>query len=127
MKYILSFLMLLFVFTVNVHKNLAEDIYITDIVVAEEQAKETKTKLLLIFSADWCKYCGPLKDSLDKNIDLVNTKYTVCYIDFDDHRDLASKYNIRSIPATIIINDNNTFTKVIGFSNFDRYKNLLGL
>lgn len=128
MKYILSFLFLIFLVFSNVQTLRAnEDVYIDNIEIAQEYAEENEKTLLLIFTADWCKYCKPLHDAIEANQDLVNEKYVVCYIDFDKNKDLVRKYNVGAIPATIIIRENNLITKIIGFSSFPNYRQKIGL
>lgn len=100
---------------------------INDISLAEENAKANNKTLLLIFTADWCKYCVPLKQQVQLNIDTVNKKFVVCYVDFDKNKDLAKKYNIRSLPSSVFVKDNGERRTIMGFSNFSSYKNYLGL
>ena len=121
MKYILC---LLLAFSVsNIYAT--ENIYIEDVEVAQEYAKETNTKLLLIFSADWCKYCVFLKDAIYKNIENIDDEYTVCIIDYDRNPDLARKYRVTSLPQSVIVGQTNQ--KKIGFSSFTNYRTWLGL
>jgi len=121
MKYILF---LLLVFSVsNIYAT--ENIYINDVEVAQEYAEKTNTKLLLIFSADWCKYCVFLKDAIYDNIETIDDQYTVCIIDYDKNRDLVNKYRVTSLPQSVILH--NTIKKKVGFSSFTNYRTWLGL
>jgi thioredoxin-related protein len=121
MKYILC---LLLAFSVsNVYAT--ENIYIDDVEVAQEYAKETNTKLLLVFSADWCKYCVFLKDAIYNNINTIESEYTVCIVDYDNNRNLANKYRVTSLPQSVVVD--NTIKKKVGFSSFTNYRKWLGL
>lgn len=103
----------------------AETIVINDVGVAIKQAKETDTKVLLVYIADWCKYCEYLKRDLIKNMDEINEEYTVCFVDFDTNRELARKHGVSSIPVSVILNDN---IKTTGYGgDFNSYKRFLGL
>lgn len=125
MKYILT--LLIFIFVINNHNVFAnESIYIDDILIAKQYAEENDKKLLMIFTADWCKYCEPLKNAIENNIERINKKYVVCYINFDTNKDLVKKYRVGSIPATIISNGN-TITRIVGFSSFNTYSQKIGL
>ena len=125
MKYILT--LLIFIFVINNHNVFAnESIYIDDILIAKQYAEENDKKLLMIFTADWCKYCEPLKNAIENNIERINKKYVVCYINFDTNKDLVKKYRVGSIPATIISNGN-TITRIVGFSSFNSYSQKIGL
>lgn len=102
-----------------------EPVIINDLIIATQQAEETDTKLLLVFTADWCQYCVYLKDDLMKNMDMVNEKYTVCFVDYDTNKDLVQKYGVNRIPVSIIVEDK---VKRTGYSrNFSNYRNFLGL
>ena len=125
MKYILT--LLIFIFVINNHNVFANQyIYIDDILIAKQYAEENDKKLLMIFTADWCKYCEPLKNAIENNIERINKKYVVCYINFDTNKDLVKKYRVGSIPATIISNGN-TITRIVGFSSFNTYSQKIGL
>jgi thioredoxin-related protein len=125
MKYILT--LLIFIFVINNHNVFAnQSIYIDDILIAKQYAEENDKKLLMIFTADWCKYCEPLKNAIENNIERINKKYVVCYINFDTNKDLVKKYRVGSIPATIISNGN-TITRIVGFSSFNTYSQKIGL
>ena len=127
MKYILSFLFLIFIFANIQTLRANEEVYIDNVEIAQKYAEENEKTLLLIFTADWCRYCKPLHDAIDANQELVNKKYVVCYIDFDKNKDLVTKYNVGAIPATIIIRENNLITKIVGFSSFTTYRQKIGL
>lgn len=121
MKYILC---LLLAFSVsNIYAT--ENIYINNVEVAQEYAQETNTKLLLVFSADWCRYCVFLKDAIYKNIETLDDEYTVCIIDYDRNPDLARKYRVTSLPQSVVLGG--TIKKKIGFSSFTNYRTWLGL
>ena len=100
---------------------------IDDIALAEQNAKDNNKTLLLIFTADWCKYCVPLKQQVQSNIEIVNQKFVVCYVDFDKNKDLAAKYSVRSLPASVFIKDNGERKTILGFSSFLTYRKHLGL
>lgn len=125
MRYILSVLFLVFIFFANI-ASANETVEITDLSTAKAHASETNTKLILVFGADWCGYCKNLDQAIEANMDLINTRYTVCYIDYDEHRDLAKLYNVKSLPTTIVLNGK-TMTRITGFSSFNGYKRSLGL
>jgi len=109
------------------NKSFAEEVVINDIEVARQEAKETDTKLLLVFTADWCTYCTYLKNDLTANMEMVNEKYTVCFVDFDSNPELARKYKVTSIPASIAFEDKVYYKKVGYGRNFLSYMQFLKL
>jgi len=85
-----------------------------------EQAIQEKNKnVLLIFGADWCPSCVRLKKDLLK-LDLHD--YIICQIDVDQRRDLAKKYNVNRYPTSIIINNKEEKSKIVGYSRFSYQK-----
>jgi thioredoxin-related protein len=68
-------------------------------------SEETQKPILLIFSADWCKYCQFLKDNLPELQDVDN--FVVCIIDSDKEKTLYRQMNIRNLPTSIILDSNN--------------------
>lgn len=72
----------------------------------------------LYFSAEWCGPCkmyGPTMEKLAKEENIQVTK-----IDVDQDHDLAQKYGIRSIPTTLIVDDEGiVLKKFIGIQSED--------
>ena len=124
MKYILAIVILLFI---NV--GYAENLVIVDnLDVAKHEAKETNSTLVVIFSAEWCKYCTILKSDIENNPnDLKN--HVICIIDYDSQRDLVDSFNVKTIPDSIILDpiENKIVKRKRGYSNFTDYKKWLGL
>lgn len=107
--------------------NFVTMVKITDLSIAEKNAKDNNKTLLLIFTADWCRYCKPLKAAMEKNMEEINKKFVVCYINFDNNKDLARKYGIESLPSSVFIKDNGEKRTIMGFGSFQTYKKHLGL
>lgn len=68
-------------------------------------------KKIKVFSAPWCHQCTQLHKMLDKTslpIEYVN-------VEEDENETLTEKYNIRSLPTTIIFGSDDTeFTRFNG-------------
>ena len=52
------------------------------------------------FSATWCGPCKQFKPIMEE---LASECYNIEFIDGDENREEAMKYNIRSVPTTIIL------------------------
>jgi len=63
------------------------------------------------FSAKWCGPCKQFKPIMQK---LSNEGYDIEFIDGDENQSLANQYNIRSIPTTVIQQDNVEVERIIG-------------
>lgn len=55
----------------------------------------------LYFSAPWCGPCRMFGPVMDK----VGTQVTVEKINIDENQEMSSKYSVRSIPTTILVNE----------------------
>lgn len=126
MKYILSF-MLIFVISNFDSLKASENIYIDNIKIAEEYSEENNTDLLIVFSADWCRYCVDLKDAINNDIVNISKAYTICIVDYDTNRDLVQKYKISKLPESVILKDSILIKKKIGFNSYENYRMWLGL
>ena len=58
---------------------------------------------LLKFQASWCQPCKTLTNLLST----MQIPFPVEVIDADENKDLLQKYNVRSIPVLILLDENN--------------------
>lgn len=74
-------------------------------------------KTLLIFSADWCKYCQIAKNDINTDAQLSETvkEYEVVILDYDLDKDAVNGYNIKTIPTFIILENNKELRRKIGY------------
>lgn len=79
--------------------------------------------LLLIFSADWCGYCTKLKQ--DVLIDNSTKNYITCVIDTDMDKNLAKKHRARSLPTSVVLENNKETKRKTGYKNKTDYTNWL--
>lgn len=120
MKKILG-LLCLFMFLIpnNTYNNssTAEEVantYLTDFDVAIKLSKETKQKLVLIFSAEWCGYCDALKKDFS-NIQEFDTKI-VCIVDTDKEKKITRQFKVKNLPTSIILNtDTEEISRIVGY------------
>ena len=75
----------------------------------------------LYFSAEWC---GPCK-SLAPIMNQVGQSIEVQKIDVDKQSDLASQYNIRSVPTVILIKAGMEVKRFNGVQSASTYLNAL--
>ena len=79
----------------------------------ENITKESKPTLV-DFWAPWCGPCrmqGPVVEELSQNI---GDQANIGKCNVDEERDLASRYNIMSIPTLIIFKDGQEVNRLIG-------------
>jgi len=56
-------------------------------------------KTIKYFSAKWCGPCRTFKPIMNE---IANEGYSVQFIDIDQNETLASQYNVKSVPTTVI-------------------------
>ena len=83
--------------------------------------KPVLQKKLIIFSADWCKYCQYLKKDLS-SFDL--SEYEVEIVDVDKKNELSKKYKIQSLPTSIILYNDVEKSRMKGYEK-NKYSNWL--
>lgn len=116
MKYLLV-LSILSVFSMCCMNNSYADrpaVYVDSLEDAEVLSERTNQKILIIFSAKWCKYCGLLSRFLKENSTLLNN-YIVVIIDYDTNKDLVKQYAVRNLPDSRIINKGKELSSMVGY------------
>lgn len=91
----------------------------------ESEVLNSNKKVLIDFYADWCGPCNKLSPIVDKVAE-ENEDIKVVRIDVDQNEELMNKFNVRSIPALIVIEDGKEITRSIGLVSEDRILSLLG-
>lgn len=117
-------ILILILFLFNLQNCLSDD-NIKDPVFLQnyEDIKNTDEKIILIFSADWCKYCQYLRNDID-SLKLNMNNFLVCVVNSDERRDLFSKYKIKSLPTSIVIEQNKEKSRISGYSQ-EKYSDWL--
>lgn len=92
------------------------------------KSRETNKPVLLIFGADWCKYCQRMKsETLNKDkVKECLKNYIVLNIDVDKDPSITNKMNVKILPSYIITNyDKNILKRSKGFMDLDSFCNWL--
>jgi thiol-disulfide isomerase/thioredoxin len=77
-----------------------------------KKAKEFFMNSVVIFSGKDCVPCKQLKDQL-QNKSVLGMK-NLFYYDVEQQQDLANKYEVKSVPATVYLNDAGVFNVEVG-------------
>lgn len=64
----------------------------------------------IYFSAPWCGPCRMFGPVMDK----VAQKYPVDKVNVDEKPELAEQYGIKSVPTTLLVDDNNEVARHVG-------------
>jgi len=68
--------------------------------------------VVLVFHADWCKYCKDLEPTLNL---LEKEGIEIIKINVDEHPELARKFGIRGLPTVVYIKDGVEVGRTIGY------------
>lgn len=79
-------------------------------------------KEVLKFSASWCGPCKMLAMTINE---LEDSSLSIKNIDIDEQLDLATKYNIRSVPTMVILEDDVEVKRKTGSMNLQQLKEFL--
>jgi thioredoxin 1 len=77
---------------------------------------------LLMFSADWCKYCQKAKADLLEKQDSVQ-EWNLDIVDIEQERELARQFALKSLPTFIVLDDDGReMRRLVGYHGFDNLK-----
>ncbi len=71
---------------------------------------------VLDFYADWCGPCQTLLPTVEKLADEYKGDVEILKVNVDQHQELASKFQVRSIPAIFFIKGNTITDKLKGLT-----------
>ena len=77
------------------------------------------------FFATWCDSCRMLSGTIDKLSEKYGDKLTILKINVDDNKELANKYDIRSVPTVIFFQKGEALWRETGAMPFNWYSKLI--
>ncbi len=91
----------------------------------ETEVINSDKKVLIDFYADWCGPCNRLSPIVDK-VAKENKDIKVVRIDVDKNESLMTKYNVRSIPTLVVIENGKEINRSVGLIPEDSILTLIG-
>lgn len=90
--------------------------------IASAFAYDPPSKTLLVFGADWCKYCAEAKYDInnDSRVREVIKNYEVVFVDYDVDKDLVDGYNIKTLPTFVILDGTKESGRKVGYNGGSR-------
>jgi thioredoxin-related protein len=107
------YLILVFLFPLNAFCD--DTIYLDSLVDAVALSQSSKKDILIVFTADWCKYCNKFKSEMIGN-EILKDKI-VCYVDFDTNKDIIKEYRVTTIPDFIVLHNQVEIKRKVGYNN----------
>lgn len=77
------------------------------------------------FFATWCGPCRMLSPIIEQLSEDFSGKVKVVKIDIDKENELASMYNIQSVPTVIIFKNGEIHSLEVGLKSINDYKNII--
>jgi thioredoxin 1 len=89
----------------------------------KKEVLDEKEKIVIVdFWADWCMPCHMLSPVIEELGDEYSDKVKVAKIDVDENSDIASEYQVMSIPNVIFFKDGVEVTRLIGVRPKEDFK-----
>ncbi|MFQ8599162.1 MAG: thioredoxin [Oscillospiraceae bacterium] len=93
----------------------------------ETQIKNGTGKALVDFWAPWCGPCRMLSPIIDELAEIADGKVLIGKVNCDENQELASSYNVMTIPTMILFENGKETDRIIGLRSKDDLVKLLGL
>jgi thioredoxin 1 len=84
-----------------------------------DETLEKNNVMLVDFWAEWCAPCRMLTPIINDVQNLMPNN--VAKVNIEDHKDLAVRFGIRSIPTVIIFKNGEVMEKIPGIANKNDY------
>ncbi|MDD6236111.1 MAG: thioredoxin [Clostridiales bacterium] len=80
----------------------------------DQEVLASDKTILIDFWAAWCGPCKMLSPVIDQLADEVDDSVKVCKVNVDEQSELASQFQVRSIPTLVVIKDGKVTNVSVG-------------
>ena len=85
-----------------------------DSAVFEREFLQSERPTLIDFYADWCGPCRAMASVVDELATNFQGRANVVKVNVDESPDLASRYDVQSIPMFVVVRDGNVVQTLVG-------------
>ena len=91
----------------------------------ETEVLKSEKKVVVDFNAEWCGPCKMLAPVLEE-ISEAKTNIKFVSVNVDENQNLASEYNVMSIPCLVIIENGKEVKRFVGLMPRPEIENFIG-
>ena len=91
----------------------------------EEKVLKSSLPVLVDFWAVWCGPCKMAEPVLEELSDEYKDKLVIMKLNVDENQESTLKYQVMSIPTTILFKGDKEVGRQIGFAGKNAYENLI--
>ncbi len=93
----------------------------------EAEVLKSEKLVLVDFWATWCGPCKMLAPVLSEFAEENEEKVKVGKVNVDEQRELATKYQISSIPTLVLFKDGSVINNIVGFCSKTELEKLIDI
>lgn len=80
----------------------------------EKEVLDARVPVLVDFWATWCGPCKMMGPVVEQMAEEMGTSAKICKVNIDEQSELATKYNVMSIPTFILLKDGKEVKRTVG-------------
>lgn len=91
----------------------------------EEEVSKSEVPVLLDFWASWCGPCRMVSPIVDEVAEEIGASAKVGKINVDEEQELASAFNVMSIPTLVVIKNGKLVNQAVGVRSKEEIMNMV--